>query len=387
MAYTARRMKKILLVDDEPAVLFALSEALADRRRGLQVVTAKDGREAMAALEAQTIHLVVTDLRMPDVDGFELLAHLRRNHPSLPVILMTAMGTAETALNGALECLAKPFDVALLKRKILDMLSQRVRGRVENISLASFLQLLEIERKTCTLHIASMERRGTLSFLSGKLVGAETGDLTAADAALQIIGWENADIEITEGSQASGPPLPGGLAYLLMEAMRLKDEHDLAEQSAEDDIEVLMAPAAAPEALVPADTSEKVREALDRGRRVEGALATLLAEIRTGAVTAAAVGARSVDLEAAAAGAAELARCKSAVEEKMGLREAVEEVVLTSARHYYLIHYLIHYPARPLGAGEELFLLMILDRRKADLAAAQSALAAIAETLGGLAAA
>jgi len=378
-------MKKILLVDDEPAVLFALSEALADRRRGIQVVTATDGREAMAVLEAQTVHLVITDLRMPDVDGFELLAHLRRNHPSLPVILMTAMGTAETAAqlasrlssNNAFECLAKPFDVALLKRKILDMLSQRVRGRVENISLASFLQLLEIERKTCTLHIASMERRGTLSFRSGKLVGAETGDLSASDAALQIIAWEHADIEITEGCQASGPPLPGGLAYLLMEAMRLKDEHDLAEQSA-DDIEVLMAPAAAPEALLPADTSEKVREALDRGRRVEGALATLLAEIRTGAVTAAAVGARSVDLEAAAAAAAELARCKGAVEEKLGPREAVEELILTSARHYYLINYLI----RLFGEGEGLFLLMILDRRKADLASAQSALAAIAEMLG-----
>jgi len=371
-------MKKILLVDDEPAVLFALSEALADRRRGIQVVTAADGREAMAALEAQTIHLVVTDLRMPDVDGFELLAHLRRSHPGLPVILMTAMGTAETAslaLNSALECLVKPFDVALLKRKILDMLSQRVRGRVENISLASFLQLLEIERKTCTLHIASLERRGTLSFRSGKLIDAETGGLTGSDAALQIIAWEHADIEITEGSQASGPPLPGGLAFLLMEAMRLKDEQDLAEQSAEDDIEVLLAPAATPEAPVPAGVSEKVREALDRGRRVEGALATLLAEIRTGAVTAAAVGTRAVDLEAAAAGAAELARCKDAVEERMGPREAVEELVLTSARHYYLIHSL----------SEKLFLLMILDRRKADLAAAQSALAAIHETLETLA--
>jgi hypothetical protein len=316
------------------------------------------------------------------VDGFELLAHLRRNYPSLPVILMTALGTAETAAqlasrlssNNALECLAKPFDVAVLKRKIQDMLSQRVRGRVENISLASFLQLLEIERKTCTLHIASMERRGTLSFRSGKLVGAETGDLTASDAALQIIAWEHADIEIREGCQESGPPLPGGLAFLLLEAMRLQDEHELAEQTGEDDIEVLMAPAAAAASSAPADASEQVREALDRGRRVEGALATLLAEIRTGAVTAAAVGARSVDLEAAAAGAAELARCKGAVEEKMGLREAVEELVVTSARHYYLVHYLNR---------EDLFLLMILDRRKADLAAAQSALAAINETLGG----
>jgi DNA-binding response OmpR family regulator len=369
-------MKKILLVDDEPAVLFALSEALADRRRGLQVITARDGREAIAVLEAQPIHLVVTDLRMPDVDGFELLAHLRRSRPGLPVILMTGLGTAETTSrlgsSGALECLAKPFDVAVLKRKILDMLAQRVRGRVENISLASFLQLLEIERKTCTLHVAAgAGRHGTLSFRTGKLVGAETGDLTGGEAALEIITWDQADIEISEGAPGNGPPLPGGLAFLLMEAMRRKDEQDRAEQTGDSDLDALLAePAAAAPA---ADPSALFREALERGRDVEGALATLLAETRTGAVVAAAVGARQVDIEAAAGMAAELARSKGEVEERMGLREAVEEILLTSTRHFYLV--------RPLGSGEGHFLLMILDRRKSELAAAQAALALIADTL------
>jgi DNA-binding response OmpR family regulator len=373
-------MKKILLVDDEPAVLFALSEALVDRRRGIQVVTATDGREAMAVLEAQPIHLVVTDLRMPDVDGFELLAHLRRNYPSLPVILMTALGTAEMtsrlAAAGAFECLSKPFDIAVLKRKIHDMLAQRVRGRVENISLSSFLQLLEIERKTCTLHVTAGERAGRLFFRTGKLVAAETGDLTGTDAALEIVSWEHADIEIAEGCPVSSPPLPGGLAFLLMEGMRLKDEHDHAGETLEDDLDVLLsAPTAVPPPPPAGDPSEPVREALDRGREVDGALATLLAKVRSGGVMAAAVGNRSVDLEAAAAGAAALARHKGEVEERMGLREALEELLWTTARHLYLL--------RPLGAGEELFLLMILDRRKADLSAAQAALASIAENLAG----
>ena len=370
-------MKKILLVDDEPAVLFALSEALVDRRRGIQVVTATDGREAMAVLEAQPVHLVVTDLRMPDVDGFELLAHLRRNHPGLPVILMTALGTAEMTSRlgsaGAFECLSKPFDVAVLKRKIQDMLAQRVRGRVENISLSSFLQLLEIERKTCTLHVTAGERAGRLFFRTGKLVAAETGDLTGSDAALEIVSWEHADIEIAEGCPVNGPPLPGGLAFLLMEGMRLKDEQE-RETAEDDDIDALLsAPTAVPPPPPAGDPSEPVREALDRGREVDGALATLLARVRTGAVVAAAVGNRSVDLEAAAAGAAALAQRKCEVEERMGLRESVEELLWTTARHHYVL--------RPLGAGEELFLLMVLDRRKADLPAAQSALASIAGNL------
>jgi CheY-like chemotaxis protein len=221
-------MKKILVVDDEPAVLFALSEALADKRRGLQVVTAANGREAIEVLRTEKIHIVVSDLRMPDVDGFELLAHLRRHHPSLPVILMTALGMAETSARlgaeEALECLSKPFDVELLRQKIVDMLAQRIHGRVENISLASFLQLLEIERKTCTLSIASGERHGQLFFRSGKLLGAATGDSTGTEAALEIVVWEHADIEISDVCPLNGPPLPGGLAFLLMEAMRIQDE-------------------------------------------------------------------------------------------------------------------------------------------------------------------
>jgi CheY-like chemotaxis protein len=375
-------MKKILLVDDEPAVLFALLEALVDRRRGIQVVTATDGREAIAALEAQPVHLVVTDLRMPEVDGFELLAHLRRHYPSLPVIIMTALGTAETTERlgaaGALECLSKPFDVGVLKRKIQEMLAQRVRGRVENISLASFLQLLEIERKTCTLSVTAGERTGTLSFRGGKLVGAETGGVTGPEAAFEIIGWEHADIEIHEGCLVNGPPLPGGLAYLLMEAMRRKDEAEQEAEAGEDDMDAfLAAPATAAPPAAAADPSGPVRDALERGREVEGVLATVLAETRNGAVAAAAVGSHPVDPEAAAAAVAPLVRQMSDVEERLGLRETVEELLLTSSRSTYLI--------RPVGSGndsgKERFLLMILDRRS-DLAAAQAALARIAETLG-----
>jgi CheY-like chemotaxis protein len=375
-------MKKILLVDDEPAVLFALSEALVDRRRGIQVVTATDGREAIAALEAQAVHLVVTDLRMPEVDGFELLAHLRRHHPSLPVIIMTALGTAETTERlgaaGALECLSKPFDVGVLKRKIQEMLAQRVRGRVENISLASFLQLLEIERKTCTLSVTAGERMGTLSFRGGKLVGAETGGVTGPEAAFEIIGWEHADIEIHEGCLVNGPPLPGGLAYLLMEAMRRKDEAEQEAESGEDDMDAFLA---APATAAPAapDPSTQVRDALERGREVEGVLATVLAEARNGAVAAAAVGSHPVDPEAAAAAVAPLVRQMSEVEERLGLHETVEELLLTSTRSTYLI--------RPVDgndsghdSGKERFLLMILDRRS-DLAAARAALARIAESL------
>lgn len=369
-------MKKILVVDDEPAVLFALSEALTDKRRGWQVLTASDGREAMRALQAEKVHLVVTDLRMPEVDGFELLAHLRRNHPSLPVILMTALGTAEISARlgaDALECLSKPFDVEVLRQKIGDMLAQRVKGRVENISLASFLQLLEIERKTCTLNVAAQGLQGQLYFRQGKLVGAETGDLDGQDAALEIVAWEHADIEISDVCPVNGPPLPGGLAFLLMEAMRLKDESEQAERTDEDELEALLAaPRPASVAAPEVDPAAELREVLERGRSVDGAVATLLVETRTGAVVAA-ISSKLLDLEDSAGATAELARRKAEMEERMGLRESVEELLVTTTRSFYLM--------RPVDTGEKHFLLMILDRRRADLAEAQDELESIAREM------
>lgn len=375
-------MKKVLIVDDEPAVLFALSEALADRRRGVKVATAANGQEAVAILESEKVDLVVTDLRMPEMDGFELLAWLRRGFPHLPVIVMTAFG-AETAarLDGSPEVLEKPFDVGELKRRVADLMRQSVKGRVENISLASFLQLLELERKTCTLTVTSAGHEGRLFFRGGRLVGAESEGSEGSDAALEIVTWEHADVEISDVCPFDGPEVEGGLRFLLLEGMRLKDERERhaprppgVAQETDAAIDALLSSGAGTEREAEDPrASEAIRDALEQGRALAGSLATLLVETATGGLIAAAIGAKGVDLEVAAAATAELVRQKPRVEQRMGLKDAVEEVLLTSTRRYYLL--------RPLGEGDRRFLLLVLDRKQADLAAAQSGLAAIERAL------
>jgi CheY-like chemotaxis protein len=382
-------MKKILIVDDEPAVLFALSEALADRRRGVKVATATNGNEAVAILESEKVDLVVTDLRMPEMDGFELMAWLRRSFPHLPVIVMTAYVAESARLGVGLDILEKPFDLGILKKKTSDMLRQSVKGRVENISLSSFLQLLEIERKTCTLSVTSGEHAGRLYFRGGTLVGAQlAGDpsegLTDQAAALEIVTWEHADIEIADGCPALGEELEGGLRFLLMEGMRLKDERERnaphppgIAQETDDAIEALLSPDTGafvrPSFAEPAERAGTIQDALERGRAVEGSLATLLVETASGNLVAAAIGAKGVDLEVAARATSELVRQKPRVEETIGLKDAVEELLLTSARRYYLI--------RPVGSEDRMFLLLVLDRSKANLTAAQEELAAMEREL------
>jgi CheY-like chemotaxis protein len=363
-----RGMKTVLVVDDEPSVLFALSEALSDRRRGVRVATAANGIEAVAVLEAQTVDLVLTDLRMPDMDGFELLAFLRRNHAELPVILMTALGSAETSARlgtaGSFECLIKPFDVAALKRKIAEMLAQRVKGRVENISLASFLQLLEMERKTCTLSVRSPhpethpegDRQGKLHFRAGRLVGAATGELSGREAALEIVTWENVDIEIADGCPAVEPEIEAGLSYLLMEGMRLKDEREgeREPEAADPDLDELLEETAVmvhPAAERLEELTRLLGESLKRGKGMKGAEAILLVDAAGGVVAAAGEDHGPAMAEAAA----RLLRDR-------GLGEPLQELLVTTPERYWL--------ARPAGAAGH-FLLLALDRHRANLARAQ----------------
>src|SRR3954447_7651536 len=365
-------MKTVLVVDDEPSVLFALSEGLSDRRGGVRVVTAANGIEAVAVLEAEPVDLVLTDLRMPDMDGFELLAFLRRSHAELPVILMTALGSDETAARlgttGSFECLTKPFDVAALKRKIAEMLAESVKGRVENISLASFLQLLEMERKTCTLSVRShdpdADRDGKLYFRAGRLVGAAPPGLSGRDAALEVVGWEHADIEIADVCPPVEPEIEVSLSYLLMEGMRLKDERERGKEGAvlpdDTDLDELLADA--PPRAQSEELGRLLSDGLRGGKGMKGVEAILLVE-PSGAVAAVA-GDDPGDAMAAAA-ARFLRDC--------GADTPLQEVLATTADRYWL--------ARPVGTGGH-FLLLVLDRHRANLARTQLDLVAIERMLG-----
>src|SRR5215216_6668922 len=104
--------KQILVVDDEPNLRRVLSAQL--ERDGYDVHTAEDGEQALALLRDHHIDLVITDLRMPRVDGMELLRRVATFEEPAPVVMITAHGTVDTAVEalktGAFDYITKPFD-------------------------------------------------------------------------------------------------------------------------------------------------------------------------------------------------------------------------------------------------------------------------------------
>ncbi len=104
---------KILVADDDEIALDVLSSLLS--KEGYPVLTARDGIEAIAILRKESIGLVITDLRMPGADGLEVLGNAIRIDPDIAVVILTAYGTLDSALEameeGAFDYLTKPFKV------------------------------------------------------------------------------------------------------------------------------------------------------------------------------------------------------------------------------------------------------------------------------------
>jgi two-component system, NtrC family, response regulator AtoC len=119
--------KQVLVVDDEANLRRVLSALLM--RDGYDVQTAESGEAALQTLREHHIDLVITDLKMPRMDGMELLREILRTDHDLPVVMLTAHGTVDNAVEalkiGALDYLTKPFDQAEIRRVVQKALRTR----------------------------------------------------------------------------------------------------------------------------------------------------------------------------------------------------------------------------------------------------------------------
>ncbi|MBI5849219.1 MAG: sigma-54-dependent Fis family transcriptional regulator [Nitrospirae bacterium] len=128
-------MKPILVVDDDPQMRAALHEAI--QRLGHRAVLAENGQEALTKLGSSSFALVITDMKMPKMDGLAFLKEARLRGANLPVLVITGHGTIENAVEtmreGATDYLLKPFSFDTLSRKI-DAIMQRMSGSREIVS-------------------------------------------------------------------------------------------------------------------------------------------------------------------------------------------------------------------------------------------------------------
>ena len=121
-------VEKILVVDDDASLRRVLEYNLS--KEGYAVLTADSGEKALAMLDAERVDVLITDIKMPGMDGMDLLRRVRQTSPETQVIVITAFGTIEMAVEamkaGAFEYVTKPFnrdELALAVRKALRLKS------------------------------------------------------------------------------------------------------------------------------------------------------------------------------------------------------------------------------------------------------------------------
>src|SRR5438876_883306 len=166
----------VLIVDDDPALLQALPEALQMCMTGLTVDTAQSGAVALDRITARDYDAIVTDVKMPGMDGLELLAEIRTHWPDTPTLMITGHGEHDLVVHalraGAYDFIRKPIDrdyfVASLRRAIeMRALSRRVKE--QQLALERHLNELEaiVEERTRELRKTNQVIESPLRFLMG----------------------------------------------------------------------------------------------------------------------------------------------------------------------------------------------------------------------------
>ena len=205
----ANTPRSALVVDDERDIRELLVLTLG--RMGLRVDTAADVASAKAQLAANKYDICLTDMRLPDGNGLEVIAHLNQRFPETPVAMITAFGNVEAAVEalkaGAFDFVSKPVDLAVLRRLVQHALELNEQRRAANVNQASGKLLGDAPRmQQLRSTIAKVARSQAPVYISG-----ESG-----------VGKELVARSIHElGARAMGPFIPvncGAIPTELMES-------------------------------------------------------------------------------------------------------------------------------------------------------------------------
>lgn len=237
--------QQLLLVDADPASVRVLEVSL--KKAGFSVTTATDGQDALLKLEHSTPDLVLTDTRLPRVDGYELVRRIK-DRPDLagtPIVFLTSQKSIEDKIRGlelgVEDYLTKPIFVRELIARVHLLLARRTHQRMATTSatnrrthlsgdladmgVVDLLQTFEMGRKSgvARLH-SSREQTASIYFRDGQVVDAEHGRLVGEEAVYRCLIWTAGTFDVDFISVERPEVILTSTQGLLMEGMRRVDE-------------------------------------------------------------------------------------------------------------------------------------------------------------------
>lgn len=224
------KKKNLLIVDDDKKFLIFLKTALEKYKSKFQIAFAHSITKAKEIIDSFQVDTVLTDVKMPGGSGIDLLLFLRKNHPNIKVIIMTAYGDEElkrsVLYSGAYAFLPKPIEIQNLGRVITNSFEDsKTDNFLKNISLMEILQFMNLSRYTGSLVVtAPGNKKGIIHLITGEIVEASQKDNKNIKALINMASWEKAEFSSVEIDK-DVPQIPiGSMQSILMHVAKIIDE-------------------------------------------------------------------------------------------------------------------------------------------------------------------
>lgn len=236
--------RQLLLVDADPRSVRVLEVSL--KKSGYSVTTASDGADALAKIEYSTPDLILTDTRLPTLDGYELVRRLKQNPDlsQIPVVFLTSQKSIEDKIRGlelgVEDYLTKPIFVRELTARVNLLLARRTQermatstpagartrlsGSLADMGVVDIIQTFEVSRKSGEARVTSGRLEAVIYFRDGKVVDARLGRLRGEEAVYRALIWATGSFEVEFKPVSSEDVVPTTTQGLLMEGMRRVDE-------------------------------------------------------------------------------------------------------------------------------------------------------------------
>lgn len=226
--------QKILILDDEQDILEIYQEILARLPSQPEIRTASNGADAIAMLENEPFSLLLVDLNMPQMDGFQVLAIVRRRFPTLRTVVMTS--ATDDDLRGRAYRIG--VDLFLEKPKtgreiiffvdcIESLLERESQGGFRGVQSKTLLDIIQMEcltQNTCVLKITSATGEGRIWIQKGEIMDSVLEDRNGKGAIVEMLGWKAGNFEIMPYGLPRPRTIHMDYESLLMETAQSLDE-------------------------------------------------------------------------------------------------------------------------------------------------------------------
>ena len=225
---------KILLADDDPELLDLYREILAQVPSQPEIHTAGSGSRAIAMLEAEPFQLLICDLKMPKMDGLQVLAIVRRKYPQLRTVALTA--EADEQFRSRAYALGvdlfwyKPAteqETKMFLECIESLLGRETGGGFRGMQSKSLMDIIQLEcisRSSSVLRISNGSLTGKIWIQGGEVVDAEAADLRGEDAFQKILSWKAGGFEMLPAEPSRPRTVFKSYNALLLESAQALDE-------------------------------------------------------------------------------------------------------------------------------------------------------------------